>query len=191
MSLTGKEYDKAALKATPTAQQNSAVRCATVDDASLLAELGARTFYDTFVNDTGPEDMAAYLAASFGPEIQAGELADPQSAFFIAETDGAASGYAQLRAGETEVCVSGTKPVELVRLYVSQQWLGRGVGHALMRACVEAARRAGHKTMWLGVWEHNVRAQRFYRKWDFKVVGDHIFKVGSDPQTDLIMERAL
>lgn len=173
------------------AQKNSSVRCATIDDAGLLAELGARTFYDTFVNDTGPEDMAAYLAASFSPEIQAAELADPQSSFFIAETDGAASGYAQLRAGAAEACVSGTKPVELVRLYVARQWLGRGVGHELMRACVEEARLAGHCTMWLGVWERNVRAQSFYRKWSFKVVGDHIFRVGSDPQTDLIMERAL
>lgn len=173
------------------AQKNPCVRRATADDASLLAELGARTFYDTFVKYTEPVDMAAYLAASFSTEIQAAELADPLSFFFIAETDGAASGYAQLRAGEAEACVSGAKPVELVRLYVSQEWFGRGVGEALMRACVDEARRAGYLTMWLGVWEHNGRAQSFYRKWNFQVVGDHIFRVGSDPQTDLIMERAL
>lgn len=173
------------------AQKNLRVRPATADDASLLAEMGARTFYDTFVKSTKPEDMAAYLAASFSPEIQAAELADPLSSFFIAETDGAASGYAQLRAGEAEACVSGANPVELVRLYVSQEWFGRGVGAALMRECIEEARRAGHRTMWLGVWEHNERAQSFYRKWNFRVVGDHIFLVGSDPQTDLIMERAL
>ena len=173
------------------AQKNPCVRRATADDASLLAELGARTFYETFVNSTKPEDMAAYLAASFSPEIQAAELADPLSTFFVAETDGVASGYAQLRAGEAEASVSGTKAVELVRLYVSQEWLGRGVGEALMRECVDEARRAGHETIWLGVWEHNGRAQSFYRKWSFRVVGDHIFRVGSDPQTDLIMERAL
>ena len=173
------------------AQKNPCVRHATVDDARLLAELGARTFYDTFVNHTRPEDMAAYLAASFSAEIQAAELADPLSTFFIAETDGSASGYAQLRAGGAEACVSGAKPVELVRLYVSQEWLGRGVGEALMRECIDEAQRAGHQTMWLGVWEHNGRAQSFYRKWSFQVVGDHIFQVGSDPQTDLIMERAL
>ena len=173
------------------AQTNTSVRRATTDDASLLAELGARTFYETFVNHTQPEDMAAYLATSFGPEIQAAELADPQSSFFIAETDGVTSGYAQLRAGEAEPCVSGQRPIELVRLYVSQQWLGRGVAHALMRACIDEARRTEFQTMWLGVWEHNGRAQSFYRKWDFQVVGDHIFQVGSDPQTDLIMERTL
>ena len=173
------------------AQENTYVRRATADDARLLAELGARTFYDAFVNHTQPADMAAYLAASFDPAIQAAELADPQCAFFIAETDGVASGYAQLRGGEAEACVSGPKPIELVRLYVSQQWHGRGVGQALMRACVDEARRAQYQTIWLGVWEHNGRAQSFYRKWSFHVVGDHIFQVGSDPQTDLIMERAL
>jgi ribosomal protein S18 acetylase RimI-like enzyme len=171
--------------------QNSYVRRATPDDAGLLAELGARTFYETFAKDNKPEDMAAYLAASFSPQIQGTELADPQSSFFIAEIDGVAGGYAQLRAGVAETCVSGAKPVELARLYVSQQWLGRSVGEALMRACIKEARRAGYETMWLGVWEHNQRAQRFYRKWGFQVVGYHIFQVGSDPQTDLIMERAL
>ena len=60
-----------------------------------------------------------------------------------------------------------------------------------MRACVEESRAAGHRTIWLGVWERNPRAQAFYRKWDFRVVGDHIFVLGSDPQTDLLMERPL
>ena len=173
------------------AQTNTSIRRATDADARLLAELGARTFYDTFADDTKPDDMAAYLSASFGETIQAAELADADSTFFVAETDGAASGYAKLHAGEAEACVVGRKPVELARLYVLREWLGRGVGEALMRVCVEEARRAGHLTMWLGVWEHNTRAQAFYRKWDFRVVGEHVFRVGSDPQTDLIMERAL
>jgi ribosomal protein S18 acetylase RimI-like enzyme len=135
--------------------------------------------------------MEAYLSAAFSAEIQAAELADAASIFFIAETDGVASGYAKLHAGETEVCVTGHKPIELARLYVGREWFGRGVGAELMRACVEEARRLGYLTMWLGVWEHNTRAQAFYRKWEFRVVGEHIFSVGSDPQTDLIMERAL
>ncbi len=172
-------------------QSNTSVRRATVVDADLLADLGARTFYDTFRNDTRPEDMDAYLAAAFSPTIQAAELADAHSTFFVAEIDGVACGYAQLRTGAVPSCVTGAQPVELVRLYVGQQWLGHGVGAALMRACMDEAARAGRQTMWLGVWEHNGRAQAFYRKWQFQVVGDHVFQIGADPQTDLIMERAL
>ena len=167
------------------------IRRANDEDAGLLAELGARTFSETFAADNTREDMAAYLAASFNPAQQTAELADPASTFFIAEVGGLAAGYAQLHAGEPAEGVEGPQPVELVRLYVSREWLGRGVGEALMRACVDGARRAGHKTIWLGVWERNGRAQAFYRKWDFRAVGEHVFRLGSDPQTDILMERAL
>jgi ribosomal protein S18 acetylase RimI-like enzyme len=167
------------------------IRHASVADAGLLAELGARTFADTFAADNKPEDMAAYLAAAFSPEQQAAELADPRATFLLAELDGRAVGYAAIRASDVPACVTGAKPVELLRLYVMQEWFGRGVGEALMRACVSEAQQAGYQTMWLGVWEHNGRAQSFYRKWGFNFVGEHIFQLGSDPQTDLLMERAL
>ncbi|HEV7903492.1 MAG TPA: GNAT family N-acetyltransferase [Pyrinomonadaceae bacterium] len=167
------------------------IRRANPEDASLLTELGGRTFSETFAADNSPEDMAAYLAASFNPAQQTAELNDPASTFFIAEVGGLAAGYAQLHAGELAEGVEGSKPVELVRLYVSREWLGRGVGEALMRACVDEARRAGHETMWLGVWERNGRAQAFYRKWNFRAVGEHVFHLGSDPQRDILMERAL
>ena len=167
------------------------IRRADPDDAGLLAELGARTFSETFAVDNNPEDMAAYLASSFSLAQQKAELDDPASTFFVAEVGGAAAGYAKLHAGEPAQGVEGAKPVELVRLYVSGEWLGRGVGPALMRACIDEARRAGHETIWLGVWERNGRAQAFYRKWNFRAVGEHVFQLGSDPQTDILMERAL
>ncbi|HJQ32451.1 MAG TPA: GNAT family N-acetyltransferase [Pyrinomonadaceae bacterium] len=167
------------------------IRRADADDAGQLADLGARTFSETFAADNNPEDMAAYVAESFNAARQTAELNDPASTFFIAEVGGNAAGYAMLRAGEPEEGVEGAKPVELVRLYVSREWLGRGVGEALMRACVDEARRAGHETIWLGVWERNGRAQAFYRKWNFREVGEHVFQLGSDPQRDVLMERAV
>jgi GNAT superfamily N-acetyltransferase len=167
------------------------IRRADPEDAGLLAELGARTFSETFAADNTPEDMAAYLAASFNPARQTDELNDPASTFFIAEVGGRAAGYAELHAGEPAEGVEGPEPVELVRLYVAREWLGRGVGEALMRACVDGARRAGHETIWLGVWERNGRAQAFYRKWNFRPVGEHFFHLGSDAQRDILMERAL
>lgn len=170
---------------------NPAVRHATLEDAGLLAELGARTFSETFAADNTPEDMAAYLAASFGPAQQAAELADCESTFLIAEVGGVAVGYAKLHPGTAPESVTGDNPIELVRLYVSRAFLGHGVGAALMQVCLSEAKQHGYQTLWLGVWENNHRAQAFYRKWNFHDVGTHIFQVGNDPQTDLVMERAL
>ncbi len=167
------------------------IRRATVADAGLLSELGARTFSEAFAADNKPEDMAAYLAVSFTPARQTEELADPLSVFMIAEIDQVAVGYAQLHAGRAPESVTGAKPIEIVRIYASQEWLGRGVGDALMWACISEARRAGYQTLWLGVWERNARARAFYRKWEFRDVGEHIFQLGADSQTDVLMERAI
>jgi len=167
------------------------IRCARIEDAKLLAELGAQTFAETFTEDNTPEDMAAYLAASFNLEKLTAELTDPLSLFFIAEVDGHAAGYAKIHAGEASQGVEGQKPIELVRLYVSRKWLGRGVGQALMQRCLNKAREQGFQTIWLGVWEHNSRALAFYRKWDFHEVGEHVFQLGSDPQRDILMQRAI
>ncbi len=174
-----------------TEETRAAIRHAGLAEAALLAELGARTFTETFAATNKPEDMAAYLAVAFSPAQLAAELADPLAIFFIAETNGRAAGYAKLYAGAAEIGIEGAKPVELVRLYVGQEWFGRGVGADLMRACVAQAQARGHRTLWLGVWEHNGRARAFYRKWAFHEVGQHIFQLGDDAQTDILMARAL
>jgi|SRR5882724_10051669 len=167
------------------------IRRATMSDTALLAELGSRTFSDTFAADNNPEDMAVYLAASFSREQLTAELADPLSRILIAEVNKSAVGYALLHAGEPLAGVSNQKPIELVRFYVSQEWHGLGVGETLMKACIDTARHEDYRTIWLGVWEHNGRARAFYRKWKFQDVGEHIFQLGSDLQNDILMERRL
>jgi ribosomal protein S18 acetylase RimI-like enzyme len=167
------------------------IRLANTGDAALLAELGARTFSETFAVDNTAEDMAAYLAASFGTEQQKSELADPEALFLIGEVEGVAAGYAKLKSGDAPDGVTDQRPIELVRLYALQQWLGRGVGAALMQSCIDHARQRGRQTLWLGVWENNQRARAFYRKWQFREVGTHIFQLGQDAQTDILMERDL
>ena len=167
------------------------IRRGTLNDAALLSQLGARTFSETFAADNTPEDLAAYIATSFSVAQLTAELEDAASTFLIAEVDGHAAGYARLHAGEPAEGVEGANPVELVRLYVSRDWLGRGLGEQLMRACIDEARTAGHETIWLGVWERNARAQAFYRKWNFRPVGEHMFPLGADLQRDILMERTL
>lgn len=167
------------------------IRRGVVEDAALLSELGACTFSDTFAADNTPEDLAAYLETAFNVAQQTAELNDPASVFLIAEVEGSAEGYAKLHAGEPERGVEGDNAIELARLYVSHEWLGRGVGAQLMRACLDEARQAGHETIWLGVWEGNPRAQAFYQQWNFRTVGEHTFRLGADLQRDLLMERTL
>jgi ribosomal protein S18 acetylase RimI-like enzyme len=96
-----------------------------------------------------------------------------------------------LRSGNDLDSVIGDNPIELVRLYVSRESLGTGVGAALMQACIGEAMQRGYKTLWLGVWEHNHRAQAFYRKWNFQEAGTHLFQLGDDPQTDILMQRSV
>ncbi|HYJ87043.1 MAG TPA: GNAT family N-acetyltransferase [Pyrinomonadaceae bacterium] len=176
---------------TESSPLNFIIRRGVAADAHMLAELGARTFSETFAAENTPEDMTAYLASSFSLKKQAEELADPDSLFLIAEAAGVAMGYAMLRSGDVENGVTGDNPVELVRLYVSRQSLGSGLGAALMQACIDEAKERGHQTLWLGVWEHNARARAFYRKWNFHEVGTHVFHLGDDPQTDILMQRSI
>ncbi len=167
------------------------IRVAGPSDNTLLAELGARTFFDTFAQDNTPEDIAAYLAASFSPQTQADELADPLTTFLIAEIDSTAAGYTRLRLSPPPLSITGQRPLEIVRFYSDKVWIGRGVGAALMAACLDFAARQGCGTIWLDVWEQNERAIAFYQKWGFVVVGTQTFQLGSDAQNDLLMQRTV
>jgi GNAT superfamily N-acetyltransferase len=157
----------------------------------LLAEVGAETFYDSFAADNTPENVAAYLAASFSPEKQAQELADPASRFLIAEAEGATVGYARVKFGQAPAAVAGRRPMEIVRFYARKPWISKGVGARLMQACLREAERADCDVIWLDVWERNPRAIAFYRQWGFVEVGTQVFQLGEDPQRDLLMARVI
>ena len=167
------------------------IRLATLDDAPALAELAARTFRDTFAADNRPEDLALHLASAYGVAQQSREVADPAIITLVTEEDGALVAFAQLRRGAPPASVRGSAPIELWRFYLAAEWHGRGLAQQLMGRVVDAAQQAGAATLWLGVWERNSRAMAFYRKCGFVDVGAHVFVVGTDPQTDRVMERHL
>ncbi|MEO6390771.1 MAG: GNAT family N-acetyltransferase [Pyrinomonadaceae bacterium] len=170
---------------------NPIIRRATIADAALLADIGHRSFDEAFTPTNDAQSMSEYMGQAFSHAVQAEELADPDNQFFIADIDGVAAGYAMLRAGSVEPGITGDNPIELVRLYALQAWVGRGVGAALMDHCLTIARTSDHDIIWLGVWEFNPRAQAFYRKYGFAEVGTHVFHLGPEAQTDLLMQRAL
>ena len=168
-----------------------AIRIATPADAVLLADLGSRTFREAFASANTPGDMDMYIAASFSPGRQAAELAEPGNTFLLAEREHTPVGYAHLRGGPSPECVAGAHPVELVRIYAVRQWIGHGIGTALMDTCIETGRDRGHDVLWLGVWEQNPRAIQFYHSWGFVTVGSHPFLLGTARQTDFVMQRGL
>lgn len=167
------------------------VRRATPADAAALTAFGRRVFEQTFEAGNDPNDLRTYLDRAYVEERQEAELADPGIETLLADNGAALVGFAQLRDGPPGAGVTGAGPVELWRFYVDFDWHGRGVAQQLMTAVEDRARTRNASTLWLGVWERNVRAQAFYRKQGFTVVGSQIFTLGSDPQRDLVMAKTL
>jgi diamine N-acetyltransferase len=169
------------------------IRQATVEDAKLLTDLAYTTFWDAFAHHpkNAPDDLNYYMRQAFNQEQIASELADAKNVFLIAEIDGEAAGYSKIIIDSIEPGITATRPVELSRLYAHQKHLGQGVGQMLMDASFERARAEDRDVMWLGVWEYNPRAQRFYERNGFRVVGSHVFLLGKDEQTDLLMQKEL
>ena len=169
------------------------IRKATIEDAEMLARLAYKTFWDAFHDHpkNAPEDLADYMAKAFNREQVRREISDENSIFLIAEIEREPAGYARLIIDSIEHGITATKPVELNRLYSKQEFLGKGVGAALMEESFALAKSLNCDAMWLGVWEYNPRAQRFYEKYGFREVGKHVFLLGSDPQTDLLMQKEI
>jgi ribosomal protein S18 acetylase RimI-like enzyme len=168
------------------------VRPAGAADAPLLARLGPRLFEQTFGAANDPADMAAYLPTAFSIERVTEVLGDPQLATWIAEdAERASIGYAVLRRASTADGVIAARPAEVQRIYADQAWHGRGIGDALMRACVDRARAWHCDVLWLGVWEENPRAIAFYEKKGFRKVGRQTFLLGQDLQHDYVMALPL
>ena len=169
------------------------IRQAGVDDAKVLTDLAYTTFWDAFAHHpkNAPDDLHHYMRQAFNIDQITAELGEDESIFLIAELDGEPAGYAKIIIDALEPGISAERPVELNRLYSHQQFLGKGIGQALMDACLVRSKQENRDVMWLGVWEYNPRAQRFYEKNGFRVVGSHVFQLGEDAQTDLLMQREL
>jgi diamine N-acetyltransferase len=170
------------------------IRRATAADAEVLSTTAARWFDETFGPRNDPEDMRLYLEKAFSAARQTEELADPRRTVLLAEEDGSLVGYTvvyRTAAGEGHPAIPPGEAVEIQRFYVSTQHHGRGLARRLMEAAEETARELGAEVLWLGVWEHNTRAIRFYEKHGFVDVGDQEFLLGTDLQRDRAMARVL
>lgn len=167
------------------------IRVAKVSDAKNLAVLAETTFRDTFAAQNTADAMEIHCRSSYGEAIQAGEISGTDYVTLVAELNDGLVAYAQLKWGQAPECVAAQMPGEIHRLYVDKDWYGKGLAHDLMAACLETMKERKTDVTWLGVWEQNPRAISFYRKFDFKEVGEHVFSLGTDSQIDIVMVRRL
>ncbi|PNS17294.1 hypothetical protein CAC42_6977 [Sphaceloma murrayae] len=168
------------------------VRKAEVIDAGPASAMGRVVFSATFGHSVTPEQLATFLDQAYTPESFAKEIRDQSRLMLVAEVAGTMAGFITLARETDEPCVSEYENrVELGRLYVGLDNQGQGVGKVLSNEIEEVARREGYRYMWLGVWEENYKAQAVYKKLGYKRVGEHVFDVGGDLQTDHIMIKEL
>lgn len=158
------------------------------EDIEQLRDISAQTFYETFAIHNTKPDMDKYLAENLSSTQLLSELKDPASAFYFIKHDNKVIGYLKLRQANIGVKEAG---MEIERIYVLTDFQGTGAGNQLMAFARETALQASKKYIWLGVWEKNEKAIRFYLKQGFIKTGSHIFKLGNDEQTDFIMESEL
>ncbi|WP_042203221.1 GNAT family N-acetyltransferase [Paenibacillus camerounensis] len=170
---------------------NITIKKCILDDLHLLQALSIETFDETFKDQNSPEVMKAYLDKAFSVEKLEQELACPGSAFFFTMVNGEPAGYLKLNINEAQSDEMGADALEIERIYISSRYHGQGLGkHLINHALVNAARHNKGR-VWLGVWENNGPAIGFYEKMGFVRTGTHIFQMGDEAQTDLIMEKVL
>ena len=175
-----------------------AVKQATLADIHQLHSIGRQTFAETFAASNTPENMAKYLEDGFSLEKLTAELTHPGSAFYFAMDGEKVIGYLKLNTGASQTEPNDDNSIEIERIYVLREYHGQKAGQLLYEKALEVASRPRRDKLqrriayiWLGVWEENPRAIRFYQKNGFVAFGKHVFKLGDDEQTDVMMWKEL
>ena len=165
------------------------IRRATTADAENIAVVSRQTFYDTFAEFNSKEDMDKFMNESFSMTALINEVSLAKNIFLIAFIDEEVVGYAKLSESRNPPGLGNANAIEIARIYAVKKTIGQGVGKALMEQCIRVAAEKNKQLIWLGVWEHNLRAISFYNKFGFEKFGEHNFVLGNDVQTDWLMKK--
>lgn len=163
----------------------------TVQEIDQLKEIGRKTFHETFSESNSEENMQKYLDGKFSTEKLTEELNNTDSEFYFATLENKVIGYLKVNFGESQTELKDDKALEIERIYVSKEFHGKKVGQLLNNKAIQIATQKNKDYIWLGVWEENLRAVRFYTKNGFAEFDKHIFKLGNEEQTDLMMKLKL
>ena len=156
-----------------------------------LLSLSRKTFYDAFEHLNNKEDFEAYTSVAFTHAKLLSEVENPHSQFFFAIIGDEKVGYIKLNYSSAQTELKDEYGIELERIYVLASQQGKKIGNQLLDYAIDKAKTEGKHYIWLGVWEHNQAAQRFYERNGFKPFGSHKFWVGKDEQTDILMRKEL
>jgi GNAT superfamily N-acetyltransferase len=167
----------------------SALQLSEADFADLapLLDLAQTSFVQAFTEGNKPENVQAYLSQAFTSVQLEIEWRNPASTFLLASLEGKLVGYTKVNLAAAQTDVQDPESLEVARLYTLEEVWGRGVGQFLLDAALAFAKEKGKTFVWLGVWEHNARAIRFYEKNGFKAFGSHPFPFGDEIQNDWLM----
>ena len=163
----------------------------TINDVEQLQKISRQTFYETFSDGNTVENMKMYLDEGFSIDKLTAELNDKNSDFYFATLDLKVIGYLKLNFGQSQTELQDDNSLEIERIYVLKEFHGKNVGQLLYDKAIQIARQKNADYVWLGVWEENPRAKNFYKKNGFVEFDKHIFNLGNDQQTDIMMKLQL
>lgn len=167
------------------------IRKVSITDIGRLQKIGKQTFQETFSAVNTEENMQKYLEEGFSIEKLTAELTDKNAEFYFATLDGKVIGYLKLNFGQSQTELKDDKALEIERIYVLKEYHGKKVGQLLYEQAIEIAKQKNVDFVWLGVWEENHQAISFYKKNGFIRFNKHIFKLGDEEQTDIMMKLQL
>lgn len=162
-----------------------------LQDIEQLQAIGRQTFAETFAESNSADNMAKYLEEAYAHDKLSAELTDPNSLFYFAELDRQVIGYLKLNFGASQTELKDNSALEIERIYVAKAFHGQKVGQLLYDKAIEVAKEKKVGYIWLGVWEENHRAINFYTKNGFVAFDKHVFVLGEDAQTDIMMKLEL
>ena len=160
-------------------------------DLDLLVALGRKTFVEAFGELNTEENMRLFLEKNYRREVFEEEMKEEGAVFFIAYLGAEAVGFSKVRVGYEPEELKETRAIEVERIYVDKDYQGKKIGWRLMENNIRYGEENGFEVIWLGVWEHNEGAIRFYKSKSFEVFGEHDFWLGNDQQTDVLMKRRI
>ena len=167
------------------------IRKINIEDLETLRNLSIQTFKETFEEVNTEEDMQKYLDENLSIEKLKSELENPNSEFYFAENNDEILGYLKLNFKDAQTEKLEENHFEIERIYVLKAFLGQKIGQILFDKAIEIGREKNLEYVWLGVWEENHRAIKFYEKNGFEIFGKHDFVLGEDVQTDLLMKMKI